>query len=1064
MRPHRRLARGPRVRDRRRPQVRHPVGSTPCGPAYSRTGRYNTPATAPGAAAGLRARSRDRDRPAGARGRPAAIRATLPAGSAVDSFDAIHAGLARVRRRLVGQAAAAGALIAGAVAALAGVVAPLAASAVGAARAPSVAGAAVGAAVAAAAAAAVRYAAARRRWRSDEAVARYLGGSDLLSAVQLERASRAAFSRELIDALADQTARQLAGVDVAAAVPARRLRAPAAIASAAAAVVVAASAAAPGSIAHGWRLALAAGDDAIPGAQTSAAPVVGDIEIHLEYPGYTGRPAVTLPSASGDFRAMPGTKVSLRARPLAPARAAKLLFERDGGGDRDPLVLQPAGDAFAATWTVRAPARYRFYVERIDGPPAVDAEAHAIEIEPDEPPAIELYAPADELDVEGKKRVELAWTAEDDYGLRTIDLVWTGDDDAEAGRARLWTADDPRRTSQGRYLWDLAEVDLRPGTRVAYHLEAADNDDVSGPNVAKSKTFYLRVFSKRERHEQLVDRQAELFEKLVAQLGGRLVVAPADVDAHRALHAGAQTIAGDVGAIVAALADDDRAGDDLRAALGAMHARLRALVSTEAKLLDAGAPAPAQLARGDANWVQECERDVLLMADWIDRQRLENVLALTDEIADRRKRIAALFEQYERTGDPDTLAEIERELRALERDLAALSRKQTSLGEDVLDRYVNAEALADDEGEHCLAEVRRLLAAGDAAAAQRQMAKCNALFDDAQQQLEQALSTLRGDKFTEQQRQLDELMSELADLAQDQKDTARRADDLMQRYSEATSELLEDKAKEVRAEADRLIQKLRRRIDRVPKAGLTPFSKEELPIAKQRLDDVAKMLRDGDLAEALAMARQALNGLETVEAELGADLDSGEPWSDRTGDAYNQVARAVPLARKLVELLDAATPSPQQIMSPADRDALRQLRRRQRAIRRRTERLRDRARKIAGELPGSAGQAMADGLGEAVGHMEGAEQRMRAGDPPGARQRARDAADALERARQSARDAARQRQAGGRGLRDEPVRIPGADEYRAPEAFREEILEAMKKDKPPGFAEQIRRYYEELIK
>lgn len=44
------------------------------------------------------------------------------------------------------------------------------------------------------------------------------------------------------------------------------------------------------------------------------------------------------------------------------------------------------------------------------------------------------------------------------------------------------------------------------------------------------------------------------------------------------------------------------------------------------------------------------------------------------------------------------------------------------------------------------------------------------------------------------------------------------------------------------------------------------------------------------------------------------------------------------------------------------------------------------------------------------------------------------------------------------------VRIPGADEYRAPEKFREDILEAMKQRAPQGFDDQVRRYYEELIK
>ena len=50
---------------------------------------------------------------------------------------------------------------------------------------------------------------------------------------------------------------------------------------------------------------------------------------------------------------------------------------------------------------------------------------------------------------------------------------------------------------------------------------------------------------------------------------------------------------------------------------------------------------------------------------------------------------------------------------------------------------------------------------------------------------------------------------------------------------------------------------------------------------------------------------------------------------------------------------------------------------------------------------------------------------------------------------------------------DEPIRIPGADEYRAPERFREDLLEAMKKKAqqgPDGYDEQIKRYYEELIK
>ena len=39
------------------------------------------------------------------------------------------------------------------------------------------------------------------------------------------------------------------------------------------------------------------------------------------------------------------------------------------------------------------------------------------------------------------------------------------------------------------------------------------------------------------------------------------------------------------------------------------------------------------------------------------------------------------------------------------------------------------------------------------------------------------------------------------------------------------------------------------------------------------------------------------------------------------------------------------------------------------------------------------------------------------------------------------------------------------DEYKPPEAFREDILDAMKKEKPPEpYKDQVKRYYEELVK
>ena len=52
---------------------------------------------------------------------------------------------------------------------------------------------------------------------------------------------------------------------------------------------------------------------------------------------------------------------------------------------------------------------------------------------------------------------------------------------------------------------------------------------------------------------------------------------------------------------------------------------------------------------------------------------------------------------------------------------------------------------------------------------------------------------------------------------------------------------------------------------------------------------------------------------------------------------------------------------------------------------------------------------------------------------------------------------------GGRQSRD-PVRIPGADESTAARAWRQELLDAMKEKAPERFRDDVRRYYEELVR
>jgi len=308
-------------------------------------------------------------------------------------------------------------------------------------------------------------------------------------------------------------------------------------------------------------------------------------------------------------------------------------------------------------------------------------------------------------------------------------------------------------------------------------------------------------------------------------------------------------------------------------------------------------------------------------------------------------------------------------------------------------------------------------------------------------------------------------MNELADVAKDQDDIAAEANRIFEAYAEKADDLAKDHRREASKKVGALVDKLRHRLEAINEAGLTPFAKEELDIVERRLGDVEHMVGDGDLAEALGMARQAKASLDTIGGELEAALndDPKSKWADATQDALDGIERARPIAKELIDLLQSLAPRPDQIMSADDQRALERLRRRQAVNQQRAKRLGDRTKQLGGDLPGDASQELGKKLGGAVEKMGQADDRMKSKDPSGAREATRAAAEELAKARDRARSAARQAQQ-SLGKDDEPVRIPGADEYKPPEKFREMLLESQKQKVAPEFKQQSDRYLEELSK
>jgi hypothetical protein len=936
------------------------------------------------------------------------------------------------------------------------------------------------------------------RWRRPEAVARHVGaevpgiGDELWSAIELERElpkldADPLLSPELVRAHRQRVAERVRGLDPHRLVPLRRRQSAWPLGVAMLALLLLAWRW-PSGLARGWKALVSA--EAPP--STSREPIVADVELTLAYPKYTALPPRVIPGSSGHVLALPGTQVTVAARALVRGvREATLELETDNQPVR-VLPVEVRDGRLKATFEARAPGSWRFVLG--GGTRRVrEAEAHGIDIEPDRAPRVDLTAPADPLEVSGPRRVELAWSVEDDYGLGPIALVWkvgggpeqrrAVDAEPKPGARRLW----------GKIDWDLGELGTpQPGARISYWLEAKDNDTVPGPNVGRSKALLLLMYSPREKQERAMTDQQQLLEEAVQLLGDRLEVKrglddEAVADAFTRIHSRAEGLLLSLSRAEQSTGEAQKAAHSgarsLKNTLGEMHTRLGKLVREEehtlAELrerrrktnqpLHGGVARP--LEKGNGAHVAELERDVIALDDLLGKQRLEELLAVGDELRAARDRLKQLLAQYKKTRSPELKKEIERELRDLERKLAELAQKAQKLSSELPDQFLNADAMGDNDLKKRLDSVRELLAKGDVDKAMAELERMSASLDKMMASMEQDLRGYRRERFGPAEKALGEIENKLSDLAEEQRRVRDDTEAVRQRQRQATQRLMKDKVQPLTRRTREKLARLKKQLDGLDPAALPSYDREELQRIKTRVDDTDRALGESDLDEARGMAKQAHEGLRQMAMDLHDEqMRSWQRTPPKLRKLHDQVGDDEMLAREIADELDHAMPDPSRLMSPADQKKLAELSRRQQSLRQQAHEL---GKQLGKPIPGPDGkpmpvplpQGMQSGLREAGQHMERAEDDLRG---QAAREAAGEEAQALDKLDQMKQQMQRERRpkqsAGGSEMDKEPVRIPGADEFRAPKEFRQDLLDAMKKGAPAEYREQLKRYYEELAK
>ncbi|HUU45332.1 MAG TPA: DUF4175 family protein [Acidobacteriota bacterium] len=246
-------------------------------------------------------------------------------------------------------------------------------------------------------------------------------------------------------------------------------------------------------------------------------PRVNSLRLEILPPRYTGLEAAVIDANDGAITAPVGSDVRLRIESNRDLQSAAMAFS-----DGHNLPLEIRGRSASIAFTIDRNTSYHLdLIDQTDrtNPHPIEYAVTAIR---DRDPSVEIVWPGHNSDLDERMSVDLKIVARDDYGFSdlTLHTRWISGSRERAKRA-FPIADGAEKSEriERAHFWDLSSWGLMPEDVIHYYVEVADNDAVSGPKTARSKTYMVRLPSLDEmmaEFEEEWDREIGTLDQIMA--------------------------------------------------------------------------------------------------------------------------------------------------------------------------------------------------------------------------------------------------------------------------------------------------------------------------------------------------------------------------------------------------------------------------------------------------------------------------------------------------------------------------------------------------------------------
>lgn len=739
---------------------------------------------------------------------------------------------------------------------------------------------------------------------------------------------------------------------------------------------------------------------------------------------------------SGTFpNALPqGSRITVRG---VPQRLGRRIVLTDG--QREEPFVDDGSENLVAHWTLKESAALRV-AARFGDVLVVEPSVLELTAIADQAPRIELEGAPRTVHLRDLSRLELRFVAQDDHGLRQIDLVLRSG--AHEDRRVLMRLDGQSKTEQGAHALDPRDAFLRRMfLPVVATIEGRDNDAVTSAKWGKSAAVTIlpprvgeleaarlaaleaardrlldllehqiateRDQKGRSREERTVRQKAEKLFWQQAILGLKSVASdePAGVGVSSGLSA---FLLGQARGLEKRTADPRRRTEDV---LLASDAAIRALATRDAQAVSKRLGDVAEEVAEAARIARDSEQRALGI------QRAELALGVLDE----------------GTRNLVTLGTLGADLG----DVAAGETRRIRRGRSA-DNFLEAELA----GRHLAARLRR---------------PAPSFSSPGGGGVEAGQGSSSPGESSEADRQFDQLMSELEDLAAEHAEGIRRVEQALADAERGTD------TEDLKREATERARALRERLRDLPGAWAQEGSaRAAAALARELAASMAQGLEGLDFKDAVDSGRSAQLKLEEA-GRLAKDTSRTANWLDEKslGEVTRELQEHLSWAEKQLARLkeQARGRAAADLASAGERES---------ELARKAGNLAGRGVHSDAKLP----EELSDALERAESAMQQAARELSEGRGDEGLELQREAQRLLERSNSGRTsdgdDKGRGRQDGqdSDGQRHElssSGTVPAADKARRAEQFRKRVLDGLSRERRGRLGPAVERYAEDLL-